>query len=306
MNELIAAELERRKALWEEMKRISGGNVPADKVSLAFVRQNDIYHPQAGTYVDQARTLPLTEDEIGATTSIRLKKSRYQNEISDDWAQFEYPKTSQPAADRSRVQASINAKELDLPIFVIIGGRTNIDGVSTYDRINLGWVFKFKESQGKILVKLGEKKPSPEKAIPPRLTKLKESEKEEFVKVRARPNQPKFSFDVKDYYGEKCAVCDVSHKNLLDAAHIVAKAERGIDSVLNGLVLCKNHHAAFDNYLFGINPESKKLVFLSKETAEEINISQKKLETETGEMPHEKALRWKWRRFQKVLKEANQ
>ena len=310
MNELIAAELERRLALWRDIK----GEIkksPEGKVSVDFVWSKYVYRDRKGTYVHGEHTKSLTKTlekdrRVGVTVSIRLNESRYQyqNKINEDWAQFEYPDTKKKGADRNKVLASMNAKDFGLPVFVVIGEYKRIDGVSAYDRIELGWVHEISETSKTILVKFSEKKPSPEKPVPSELTKLRESEREEFVKVRARPNQPKFSFYVKDYYGEKCAVCDVSHKNLLDAAHIVAKAERGIDSVLNGLVLCKNHHAAFDNYLFGINPESKKLKLLLGEMAQDLNISEQKLKTATGKMPDTKALKWKWGEFQRAMKKA--
>ena len=306
MNALIAAELERRKALWEEMKRISGGNVPADKVPVSFVRQNDIYHPQAGTYVDQARTLPLTEDGIGATISIRLRGNRYTNYINEDGAKFAYPDTSNRGADRNRVQASKNAQRLNLPIFIIIGDTARKNGRSVYERIELAKVVKYDDSDKSFVVEFINETPIPPSTEEADDFELEESGKVKSARERIGLRQSEFRSSLIEKYGLKCAVCNVRHPDLLDAAHIVAKAERGTDDLRNGIVLCKNHHAAFDNNLFGINPESKKLVFLSKEIKQELNFPQRKLKTATGVLPNIKALRWKWRRFQKVLKEANQ
>nr|WP_306428060.1 HNH endonuclease [Brevibacterium sp. 50QC2O2] len=53
-----------------------------------------------------------------------------------------------------------------------------------------------------------------------------------------------------------CAVCSLAHPQLLDAAHIIDDSdEHGIASVVNGLALCKIHHAAYDKFFMGIRPD---------------------------------------------------
>ena len=57
-------------------------------------------------------------------------------------------------------------------------------------------------------------------------------------------------------YENRCTVCMLAHPSLLDAAHIVPdNDERGVASVVNGLAMCKIHHAAFDRYFLGIRPD---------------------------------------------------
>ena len=57
-------------------------------------------------------------------------------------------------------------------------------------------------------------------------------------------------------YRKRCAVCNLGHVNLLDAAHIVPDRDpRGIAAVTNGMSLCKIHHAAFDANILGIDPK---------------------------------------------------
>jgi putative restriction endonuclease len=57
-------------------------------------------------------------------------------------------------------------------------------------------------------------------------------------------------------YREQCALCRLRHRELLDAAHIIAdRDERGEPEVSNGLALCKLHHAAFDREIIGIRPD---------------------------------------------------
>ena len=71
-----------------------------------------------------------------------------------------------------------------------------------------------------------------------------------------RLHQAKFRQDVLRAYSTRCSVCRLQHRELLDAAHIVAdRFDRGAPVVPNGLALCKIHHAAFDANIMGIRPD---------------------------------------------------
>lgn len=55
-------------------------------------------------------------------------------------------------------------------------------------------------------------------------------------------------------YEISCAVCDLPHAQLLEAAHIIPDAEEsGAPEVSNGLALCRVHHTAYDRNLIGID-----------------------------------------------------
>ena len=74
--------------------------------------------------------------------------------------------------------------------------------------------------------------------------------------ARQRLHQPAFRTRVLVAYEVQCAVCQLRHGSLLDAAHIVPDAhERGVPTVNNGLALCKIHHAAYDHNIMGITPD---------------------------------------------------
>ena len=74
--------------------------------------------------------------------------------------------------------------------------------------------------------------------------------------VRHRLHQRGFRERVLNAYKEQCALCRLRHRELLDAAHIIPDNEPGGDPVIkNGIALCKLHHAAFDNFFFGIRPD---------------------------------------------------
>nr|WP_306428352.1 MULTISPECIES: HNH endonuclease [unclassified Brevibacterium] len=74
--------------------------------------------------------------------------------------------------------------------------------------------------------------------------------------TKRRLHQPVFRSQVLDAYNNMCAVCSLAHPQLLDAAHIIDDSdEHGIASVVNGLALCKIHHAAYDKFFMGIRPD---------------------------------------------------
>jgi putative restriction endonuclease len=78
--------------------------------------------------------------------------------------------------------------------------------------------------------------------------------------VRQRLFQAEFRRRVVEAYRHRCALCRLHHRELLDAAHITPDAEAGEPLVSNGLSLCKLHHAAFDQFFFGITADYRVVV----------------------------------------------
>ena len=74
--------------------------------------------------------------------------------------------------------------------------------------------------------------------------------------VKVRLHQQAFREKVIYAYKSQCALCQLRHSELLDAAHIIPDGEpESKPTVNNGLSLCKLHHAAFDKYFIGITPD---------------------------------------------------
>ena len=74
--------------------------------------------------------------------------------------------------------------------------------------------------------------------------------------VRHRLHQRAFRERVLQAYRRACAMCQLRHSELLDAAHILPDTdERSTTAVSNGLALCKLHHAAFDHHIVGVRPD---------------------------------------------------
>jgi putative restriction endonuclease len=76
------------------------------------------------------------------------------------------------------------------------------------------------------------------------------------IEVKRRLHQDAFRHLVLGAYAERCAICNLPRRALLDAAHILPDRDvRGVPSVPNGLALCKLHHGAFDANLIGVRPD---------------------------------------------------
>lgn len=73
--------------------------------------------------------------------------------------------------------------------------------------------------------------------------------------MKVRLHQITFREKVLRAYRSQCALCRLRHRGLLDAAHILPDSEGGQPVVVNGLSLCKLHHAAFDKMFLGIRPD---------------------------------------------------
>jgi putative restriction endonuclease len=73
--------------------------------------------------------------------------------------------------------------------------------------------------------------------------------------VQVRLHQRVFRERVLLAYETRCAVCNLQHRELLDAAHVLGDAAGGLPVVTNGIAMCKIHHAAYDADIFGISPE---------------------------------------------------
>ena len=74
--------------------------------------------------------------------------------------------------------------------------------------------------------------------------------------TQQRLHQQGFRTRVIRAYQERCAVCRLRHKELLDAAHILPDGHpKGEPVVSNGLALCRLHHGAFDAHILGVRPD---------------------------------------------------
>jgi putative restriction endonuclease len=86
--------------------------------------------------------------------------------------------------------------------------------------------------------------------------------------TRIRLHQQRFKLDVMRAYRNRCAICALRERSLVQAAHIVPDVEpEGIAAVVNGLALCAIHHLAFDRNVLGIDPDG--VVHIARRLLEE-------------------------------------
>jgi putative restriction endonuclease len=70
------------------------------------------------------------------------------------------------------------------------------------------------------------------------------------TRAKARLHQAHFRKDTLAAYAERCCVCELRERPLLDAAHIVPdRLPCGVAWVRNGLAMCPTHHRAYDQNL---------------------------------------------------------
>ncbi len=83
--------------------------------------------------------------------------------------------------------------------------------------------------------------------------------------ARQRLHQPAFRTRVLLAYETRCAICELKHGSLLDAAHIVPDSEEhGVPPTSNGLAPGKIHHAAYDQNTLGVSPDYRVAVNRSR------------------------------------------
>ena len=280
-------ELNRRLELLNELSSFPPGEIPP-----SGLRSLSIYGGAQGIFIDKEKTKSVSPDGLGVTVSVLHTGDFYPAELSDDGLIYHYPNTNRPISrDRNEVDATKNAMRLGLPIFVILNGRTQ-----KFRSFKLGWVVDFDDKNEVFLIEFSDEKPVYQHIKVDDEFRLVEEKSAKLVHSKSRPDQRRFRYDVVKNYGYKCFVCSASHPKVLEAAHIRSKGKMGSDDWRNGMILCRNHHAAFDNGLFSINPETLDVCSISDQVRKQINLEEDKLNSLTGRFPHPDALEWKWKK----------
>jgi hypothetical protein len=285
----VVMERRHRLELWEKLK-IKGGPLG---VAPGVLREMGIYGGAQGIWVDKLRTGEITKDGGGVTVAVLHTGSSYADDLSDDCVIYHYPRTRRhPRRDLAEINATKAAGHLRLPFFVITYPSPN----SNVRDVRLAWVESWDDGACTFLMTFGEEPSTP--------LLLNDTEETPFVlsasevrmrrEVKVRLGQQRFKFQVFKRYGPKCVVCGLSVVSLLDAAHIRPKTADGSNDPRNGLVLCANHHRAFDAGLFGIDPSSLELRFFADGPDRlELGISVESI-SHLSKPPHTDALAWIW------------
>jgi len=287
VNSSINIELDRRNNLWDEMLQ----NNSAKRITPQMLRDLKVYGGAAGIWKDTDLTGQYTPDGKGITVSVLHTGTSYPDDLFEDGIIYHYPHTTRhPSFDKNEIEATKNSKRLGVPLFVITHNESN----QSLRDVKRGWVEMWDDDAEEFLITFSEEQPE----VAPTLNEetpfvaFENASHRRRAMVRTRPNQGRFRIGVFVRYGCKCAVCEIDNAKLLDASHLIDKEFEGSDDVRNGLVLCKNHHTAFDKKLFKINPQTLELAF-NEITADDIKITR----TDINYLelkPHPDALKWKW------------
>lgn len=84
------------------------------------------------------------------------------------------------------------------------------------------------------------------------LNRLPKKRRTVVSEINRKIRDAKFQRGIYGLYKGKCAICGLQ-AHLTEAAHIIPVKEEGSDELINGLLLCRNHHKAFDMGLLNIN-----------------------------------------------------
>lgn len=232
----VYAEKQRRETLWDSLTATGDMNA----LPPSALKSLRVYDGGRGIWTDKGTTAGIGGADA-VTVAILHTGARYPDDLSEEALLYHYPETRQLGRDAMEIAATKAAGHLQLPIFVIIksgNART----------VKRGWVTDWDDRSQLFLVEFAPKSPAASGNDPDAEAafELHQPPAKGRRTVRARPNQQRFRLAVFKRYGTTCALCNVDAPELLTAAHIVPVERRGSDDPRNGLVLCWNHHRAFD------------------------------------------------------------
>lgn len=248
----VLTEFERRLRMWAELLE-RGGPL---RVRPRQLRELGINGGQQGIWVDAKRTREVG-GQRAVTVGVKHNGRDYPDEVSYDVMRYHYPVTRRRGHDRAEIDATKVAGALQLPVFVTIenGG---------WREVKRGWIADWNDAQKMFLIEFGSVWPRQMMAGTERSGdgpfELFDDAQRRLRLAQTRPNQTRFKAEVIARYGGQCAVCPISARELMTAAHIVPVGIQGADDPRNGLPLCANHHAAFDRGLLRIEPGTTRIL----------------------------------------------
>ena len=284
-----------RYSLFEQLKAKN----PELIFQAGLLRDNGIKGGAAGVWRDLARTQDLIPG--GIAVSVQHTGRSYDDDLSDSFLLYHYPKTLRaPSQDSGEIASLMNAANLRMPIFVIID-------IGNLRRLELGYIVDFDDESACCLISFSENNPEPrvlKDELPTDESPFATSERKKKVSTSSE-RDPDFKFKVMKRYGGKCLLTGIDVHEMLDAAHVVEVKHKGSDVPSNGLLLEKGVHAAFDAQLWGIRPGSLELVVRRNgPTLPEMGVRVIDLQG-SRTLPHPKAIEYRWEKFVKLANPDN-
>lgn len=173
--------------MWNEVSKTGVGDIEP-----ARLRDLKIYGGAQGIWVDKSHTASSELGTEGVTVSVLHTGRHYADDLSEDGVIYHYPKTSRPPArDQAEIQATKNAMNHRIPIFVVLPGSTQ-----SRRSLKLGWVCDFDDSSRQFLILFGDEQPpiysKAEPANAPFVLEEEPRRKMSNVPVRAGPPTSEF------------------------------------------------------------------------------------------------------------------
>lgn len=250
MPSLVEVELARRLELYAaaQNKSSAGLNTPQDLKDLG------IYGGASGVWVN--KTLTSSFDPSGVAVGLLHTGRHYDDDIDETGILYHYPTTNRPESrDQNEIDAIKNLGKFNLPVFVI-------RNVGNLRKIDLAWLDDF-DDELRICVLTFHGVDYRNNSF--RVDKVAErvelfgTHRKTKSEVLRAERDPKFKFNILQRFDGVCVATGIDVFQVLDAAHIIPVANRGTESVENGLLLSASAHRSFDANLWGINPDTLKL-----------------------------------------------
>lgn len=238
----------------------------------------------------------MTSDGSGITVALLHTGEHYPDDLSEDGLIYHYPQTNRPPGrDLSEIRATKTAGAFGIPLFVVTSSHP-----SAYLRdVRLAWIEGWDDRAAQFFVSFALQRPHALLDVPhdDERFNLTQSRPRSTTSSIARGGQAQFRFRVFQRYGPVCAVCQMALPDLLESVHIRPVEYSGSDDPRNGLVLCSNHHKAFDAGLFRIAPQTLTITAPSGgPTLRDLFVTARSLQ-HLNCKPHREALEWRAHHF---------
>lgn len=288
-----------RIAIWADLNRTQIMTTVEPRVLRAY----GVYGGQQGVWVDAERTRGLDVTcTAGVTVGILHTGAHYPDDLSDHGVIYHYPNIKRQGGwDKAEVEATKAAARLDLPIFMIAYPTPS----SAVRSVKLAWVEGWDDAAETFLITYGDQAPgellvedhSDDLPFQPEGNRSQRAVR----KVRVRPDQRKFKFQVTQRYGQRCPLSGIEVPEMLEAAHLRGDAQDGSSDPRNGVLLNAALHRAFDANLFAFDPDTLDVVVRPQgPSISQLGITCPHLRG-LSKKPHPDALRWRYEAWRSRL-----
>ena len=236
----------------ERLSVKAGGRIPWASIDRGFV--------YGGERIELAsKALGIFKPrQMSAALSIKTTKPRvgrplwYRDQgasIDSDTGLLPYDLVSNPGHWTNRALREAFARGAPLIYFRAVES-------AFYEAIWPVWIEEFAEEAGRVLLAAADTERNDVSSVQAtQVSALIRQRSYSQGTSKRRNHQAWFSSQTRSAYGYRCAFSGLALGKLLVAAHIKSDEDDGPASVSNGICMSTLHHAAFDGYLIGVDPE---------------------------------------------------